>query len=395
MKGPFHFQSGSVNEYYADVCRALIDFGVDAAPRGKSTKELHPTTVLITEPRKRIMTCHNRVINLPFALLEAIQILAGHNDPQALWFYNSQIIDIQGDRPPGTFGDSFWRDKVTHFNAAYGERLRHYSVGPYGVEPGTSYNRDTIDQLEHVIETLRHDPDSRQASIVLSHPLRDNYQIDTKDRACNVYAHAMIREGKLDWMQVIRSNDAVWGIPYNVVQWSHVQEYVAGCLGVEVGNLFIVQDSFHVYEDKYTECRAVEAFDLYDYLYAVPAKSGTDVLQMIVDTEVAIRRGGMIDSGFKDTALVVGTYWAAVLQAFLSYSFFKNGQSELAFKTAPVLEEIRLPLLRMYCHYRWNKDRERYDDFVRETFKDVVELGVPHEEAAKWLGIELLPLSSS
>ena len=58
----------------------------------------------------------------------------------------------------------------------------------------------------------------------------------------------MIRQGCLEWLQVMRSNDLIWGTPYNFVQFTSIQEIVAGWLGVEVGNYVHVSDSLHVYQ---------------------------------------------------------------------------------------------------------------------------------------------------
>jgi thymidylate synthase len=378
----YHFDAYTVNDYYADVCAMLIKNGKETSPRGKRTKELHPTTVSILHPRSRIVTSFGRVVNLPFALVEVLQILGGDNDAQMLSFYNSGIISIQGDGPRGTPN---WELGVSRFNAAYGERLRSYFVGTNASRQGPR-----IDQLEHVIETLKRDPDSRQASIVLSHPGDDNYTVLTNDRACNVYAHAMIRDRKLDWMQVIRSNDAIWGIPYNVIQWAHVMEWVARSLKVNMGNMFIVQDSFHVYEDKYDECAEVKRFDMYDYLEDIvdPMHVGKDIIPNIMLQEMRIRGGyrlSVADCYALDK--MYGRYWSAVVQVLNSYAHFKRNESDGAWEWLPEYEELRLPLVRMYCHYRWSKDPDRYGDFLSKAVTELVARGVDLIEARQWLGI--------
>lgn len=372
-KKAWTFSAIGANDYYADICRTLITQGTETAPKGKPTLELHPTTAFLTEPRQRLVSCYGRVINLPFALAEAIQIITGQNDAQALAYYNSGIIDIQGDGPEGT---PYWQQEVTRFNAAYGERLRQFDM--LNVK---------VDQLEHVIETLKLDPDSRQASIVLSHPLHDNYTMRTKDRACNVYAHPMIRDGALDWLQVIRSNDAVWGIPYNLVQWSHVQEWVAASLGIEMGSMFIVQDSFHVYADKFAECRRIALFDIYDYVDIPPMMDASDEIEVELDVaEKAIRAGKDID--YKTLSESVGVYWAGVLDCLRSFHAYKLGQDDKAFELLPEIAELKALMLRYYCHYRWSKLRTTFGDLLQVACLEVGALGIPHTEVEKWLGIE-------
>jgi thymidylate synthase len=49
-------------------------------------------------------------------------------------------------------------------------------------------------------------------------------------------------------MQVLRSNDLFLGLPYNIIQFTTLQEVLAGWLGVEVGTYNHLSDSLHVYE---------------------------------------------------------------------------------------------------------------------------------------------------
>jgi thymidylate synthase len=372
----WHFQAAGANDYYAAVCRTLMEHGIETSPRGKLTKELHPTTVALDDPRMRIVTCHGRVLNIPFALAEVIQILTGQNDAQALSFYNRRIVGIQGDGPRGTPN---WEKHVERFNAAYGERMRNFD-GPGG---GT-------DQLEHVIETLKRDSDSRQASIVLSHPYYDNFINNTVDRACNVYAHAMIRDDRLDWMQIIRSNDAVWGIPYNLFQWGHVMEYVARAVGVKVGHMFIVQDSFHVYEDKYKECEAVAEFDMYQHIGGVlPMWAGEHVLTILEREERNIRKKEMRlePAAFEKLEEYIGPYWTHVLRALQSFALFKERKDDIAIRTLPDYNELKLPMLRMYARHRWCKDVVKYQDEILKAALVFANAGMPVQEADRWLEI--------
>jgi hypothetical protein len=65
---------------------------------------------------------------------------------------------------------------------------------------------------------------------------------------CNLLVACKIREGKLNVHVFNRSNDLVWGMMgTNVVQFSMLQEYMAGKIGVEVGSYHQTTDSMHVY----------------------------------------------------------------------------------------------------------------------------------------------------
>jgi thymidylate synthase len=379
-----------VNSYYPLVCEDLLQRGDVCYPRGLETKELHPTAVVITSPRQRLVTSLGRMINLPFALAEVVHILAGINDAQALKYYNSQIIKIQGDPIPDTETIDDWEEYVTRFNAAYGERLRRFEIGR------KIHNNDpiVIDQLWHVIETLRRDSDSRQASIVLSHPGFDNVIQDTKDKACNVYAHVMIRKGKLDWMQVMRSNDIIWGLPYNFCQWLHIMEYVAERLGAELGTYTLVQDSLHVYADKYQECAEVREFDIYKtlskhgyHILDMPAYDDSIFRENVTTWEEWIRTGGpttLIQSKEEDA-----NYWFQVCQVFNSYAAFKQHRDDLAWDLLPANKELRWPLLRNYMQWRWIK---KGPEELVEIVHNELNSSLGKDVTDSWLGI---PVQSS
>src|SRR5438876_3201584 len=69
----------------------------------------------------------------------------------------------------------------------------------------------------------------------------------SKDVPCNLVSHLLLRGNKLNWLQVFRSNDLFWGIPYNFVEFTAIQEVMAGWLGVELGEYNHVSNSLHAY----------------------------------------------------------------------------------------------------------------------------------------------------
>jgi thymidylate synthase len=61
-----------------------------------------------------------------------------------------------------------------------------------------------------------------------------------------------VRDGKLEWSQIMRSNDVFRGLPYNFVQFTMLQEVLAGWIGVEPGSYTHFADSLHLYEEDAT-----------------------------------------------------------------------------------------------------------------------------------------------
>ncbi len=117
-----------------------------------------------------------------------------------------------------------------------------------------------IDQLERAYQVLEHDPNTRQVVLQiwdsrLDLPAYDGTPADC-DTPCNVVAMPKLRDGKLEWLQVIRSNDMFLGVPHNFVQFTAMQEILAGWLGVECGSYTQISDSLHVYDRRWENVMA-------------------------------------------------------------------------------------------------------------------------------------------
>lgn len=83
----------------------------------------------------------------------------------------------------------------------------------------------------------------------------------SRDVPCNICALLKVREGKLEWTQIMRSNDLFRGFPHNVIQFSSLQEIMAGWLGLEVGSYHHYSDSLHLYENDGTVASHFEDID--------------------------------------------------------------------------------------------------------------------------------------
>jgi len=83
------------------------------------------------------------------------------------------------------------------------------------------------------------------------------------DIPCNMLSLLKIRDGKLEWLQIIRSNDLFLGVPYNFVQFTCLQEIMAGWLGIDCGSYHQISDSLHIYERD--EINVLKSSSLNDY----------------------------------------------------------------------------------------------------------------------------------
>lgn len=196
--------------------------------RGGTTREILRAAFEIRDPRQRWVFSRQPAINPAFAIVELICLINGRNDAEVLNFWNPALPRFAG--------------RTNTYQGSYGFRLK------------TNFG---LDQLDSAYCALKGNPDSRQIVLQIWDPLTD-FPAECgapagPDIACNICALLKVRDGRLEWTQVVRSNDLFRGVPYDFVQFSALQEILAGWLGSGLGSYTHFSDSLHVYESDLTE----------------------------------------------------------------------------------------------------------------------------------------------
>ena len=225
-----------------------------------------PEPVIITyeKPKERVLLNKARDANPFFHLYESMWMLAGRNDVAPLAYYASNMKN--------------YSDDGRTLNGAYGYRWRHAAIpSNTNLDDKFAANQE-VDQLSLLINHLKEKPDSRRAVLSMWNVEDDLLKIGSvgwgeasKDTCCNLSVCFSIREEESSSIKVgerlqeevkkdrflnmtvfNRSNDLIWGcLGANVVHFSFLQEYVANCLGVEVGVYNQVSNNLHVYESNW------------------------------------------------------------------------------------------------------------------------------------------------
>ena len=212
----------TADEVYCDIYQKLKTFGENVFGRNGQTKELTHVCMSISDPTQRWVERRKPAISPAFAIAELVMIMNGSDEAALLNAWNPALPKYQGkyDRYPG----------------AYGKRLR-YSFG--------------FDQINRAYDVLKNNPESRQVVMEIWKPdidLPHSAGIPNNDDIpCNICSLLKIRNGKLLWTQIMRSNDIVFGLPYNFLQFTFLQEIIAGWLNVDVGEYMHISDSLHMY----------------------------------------------------------------------------------------------------------------------------------------------------
>jgi thymidylate synthase len=219
------FAGRSANEVWCVAAAKLLnepDIPIQPG-RGEPTREMLHAAFEIRNPRDRWVLARQPAMNPAFPIVEVVWTLRGRRDSGLLNYWNPGLPEYAGCGP--------------EYHGAYGFRLRHQ----FG-----------FDQLDRAYLALQHKPDSRQVVLQIWDPTADfpdeQGREVSKDVPCNVSSMLKVRDGKLEWTQIMRSNDIFRGVPHNFVQFTSLQEVMAGWLGLEVGSYTHLSDSLHAYE---------------------------------------------------------------------------------------------------------------------------------------------------
>lgn len=230
-------ESANADELWLTAADRLLSRSQKSqASRAGTTQESLHAVLVLNNPRNRWVVSRSPAINPAFAVAEVVWILRGRNDSAFLNYFNQSLPRYAGSG--------------STYHGAYGFRLR---------------TMHGIDQLHRAYEALSSNPDSRQAVLQIWSPTADLPAPDgsaaAPDIPCNICSLLKVRSGRLHWTQIMRSNDLYRGLPYNIVQFTTLQEVMAGWLRLELGNYLHFADSLHVYDNSIGSIAASKMVD--------------------------------------------------------------------------------------------------------------------------------------
>lgn len=266
----------NVNDNYPELLRLLRREGEVHPSRAGQVLVLPAPVMLVTHrPQERVLFDARREANPFFHLFESLFLLAGRDDYPWL--------------------DRFVRDFSARFAETGGR-----GHGSYGRRWRSHFG---FDQLDVIVEKLRADPHDRRVVLSMWDPTHElvavheakvfkgddweefcganDLRIEARDVPCNTHIYPRVVGGRLDLTVCCRSNDAVWGATgANAVQFSMLQEYLAGRIGVGVGRLYQLANNMHAYTDRLdrygTPSSDPWGENVYDELDAPPTPIGED-----------------------------------------------------------------------------------------------------------------------
>lgn len=119
-----------------------------------------------------------------------------------------------------------------------------------------------IDQIAHVVEQLRHNPDSRR--IIVS-----AWNVADLDRMALMPCHALfqfyVAQGKLSCQLYQRSADIFLGVPFNIASYALLTHMLAQQCGLAVGEFIWTGGDCHIYDNHVEQVQTQLARQPYPY----------------------------------------------------------------------------------------------------------------------------------
>lgn len=206
-------RTDNIRSSYHDLVRTVLEEGNEVSPRGLTTYELLDFSLELTDPRRSLPVHVGRDLNTKIGAIEALQLMGGFIDPQAMLRASSAFKQFMDG---GTF------------HGGYGQRTRG--------------------QMLAVLEKLKTDPSTRQAVVTLWDPVHDLFTPGMHDYPCTVALQFMVRDDRLVMLTHMRSNDVWRGLAYDLFVFTQLQQAVAAHLAYDIGSYFHHVSSLHMYE---------------------------------------------------------------------------------------------------------------------------------------------------
>jgi thymidylate synthase len=143
--------------------------------------------------------------------------------------------------------------------------------------------------------------------------------IDCRDAACATSIQFLVREGRLDAVVCMRSNDAIWGLPYDVFLFTFLQELLALTLGFDLGSYHHFASSLHIYQKHLALASRVVESGLPEQFSMRPMQDPE-----MLKTFLALERDIRMDNRSSPTAST-SAYWQSLVEVL--WLFRKSRES--------------------------------------------------------------------
>lgn len=200
-------------------------------------------------------------------------------------------------------------DDEISVRSGYGERL---------------FGHNDHNQINNIINLLKRKNTSRRAVIQLFDA--SDLSKAFKSIPCTCTLQFIIRDGRLNLLANMRSNDAYRGLPHDVFAFTMLQEIIARSIGVDVGIYKHCVGSLHLYKNTYDMARTYlgEGWQSPTAMDPMPPGDPWDAIAVVRKVEEQARTMEKVDFSNIDVA----PYWADICRVLLIFQKWKEHQHQ-------------------------------------------------------------------
>lgn len=213
-----NFEADTIDDLMSDVITELLNRPFDVVPTKGPSSEIFGAMLQLNNPRARLSLTETRGKTFS-ALGEFLWYMAKSNKLEYIRYYIKQykVCSDDGETIYGGYGPRLFKMRGKH------------------------------NQINTIIKLLTEKPNTRQAVIQLFDA--EDLVGKHKDIPCTCTLQFILRDGKLNMLTSMRSNDAYLGLPHDIFCFTMLQEIIAMSLeNVELGTYKHVVGSLHLYE---------------------------------------------------------------------------------------------------------------------------------------------------
>lgn len=216
----------------------------------------------------------------------------------------------------------YYLPKYTDYAEADGTVWGAYGPRIFGGEPS---------QWETLVATLSAKSTSRQAVIQLFD--RTDILEPHKDVPCTCTLQFLLRNGLLELVVHMRSNDAYWGLPHDVFAFTMLQEVLANQLGVKIGKYKHLVGSLHIYDKFRARIDRYLGEGVQSSSKAMPAMPAGDPwphIRTLIEIEALLRIEGLAGVGAAmEKAGRLPAYWADFVRLLAIFALTREGDERI------------------------------------------------------------------
>ena len=214
---------------YLDLLRRILDEGTPKGDRtGTGTLSVfgHQMRFNLEEGFPLLTT---KKLHLKSIIYELLWFLKGDTNVRYLQEHGVRIWNE-------------WADENGDLGPVYGHQWRSWP----------DYKGGTIDQIQNVLDQIKHTPDSRRMMVSAWNPAEVN---DMALPPCHCLFQFYVADGRLSLQLYQRSADTFLGVPFNIASYALLTMMMAQVTGLRPGDFIHTTGDTHLYLNHLSQAR--------------------------------------------------------------------------------------------------------------------------------------------